>query len=133
MNRVYTLPEANRVLRLVRAIAAEFVERRTERRRLDRERYELEHAATPEGLSQELAALDARIWEHDEMLFSCRREIESLGMTVLQTNPLTIHIPGHSRSGPVTFCWEEGEDSVCFGHPVGEELDQRRPLRLKAI
>ena len=49
------------------------------------------------------------------------------------TNPLTVHIPGQSRSGPVVFCWEEGEDSVCFGHPLGEEQEARRPLKLKAI
>lgn len=133
MKRAYTLPEANQILRLLRAIAVEFVERRASRKQLGRERDQLEHAHTPEGLSQELAELDARIYEHDEALFACRKEIEGLGMTVLRTNPLTVHIPGQSRSGPVVFCWEEGEGDVCFGHPVGEEMDQRRPLRLKAI
>jgi hypothetical protein len=80
-----------------------------------------------------LANLDARIYEHDEALFRCRKELETLGMTVLRMSPLTVHIPGYSRSGPVVFCWEEGEATVCFGHPVGEEEEQRRPLRLRAV
>ncbi len=132
MKRTYTLPEANAALRLVRAIAAEMVERRIEKRALSRRRDQLEHANTPEGLRSELAELDARIWEHDEGIGRCRAEFEDLGMTVLRTNPLTIHIPGQSKTGLVVFCWQEGENTVCYGHPVGEEEDQRRPLRIKA-
>lgn len=47
MKRTYTLPEANQVLRLVRAIAAELVERRSARRHLARQREQLEAADTP--------------------------------------------------------------------------------------
>jgi hypothetical protein len=132
MKRTYTLQEANRVLRLVRAIAVEAVERRTSRRALARQRELLEAAVTPEGLRGELAELDARIWEHDEGLRRCRKELEDLNMTVLRTNPLTVHIPGHSRRGAVVFCWQEGEGAVDFGHPLGEEEHQRRPLRVRA-
>lgn len=130
MKRLYTLPEANQALKLLRAIAAELLERRTARRSLGRQREQLEAAATPEGLRSELAELDARIWEHDEGIRRCREEIENLSMSVLRTNPLTVHIPGISKTGEVVFCWEEGEGAVCFGHPVGEELHQRRPLRI---
>lgn len=130
MKRTYTLQEANQALKLVRAIAAELLERRTERRSLARQREQLEAAETPEGLRSELAELDARIWEHDDALVRCKGELEGLSMTVLRTNPLTVHIPGTSRSGAVVFCWQEGEASVCFGHPPGEEEHQRRPLRV---
>jgi hypothetical protein len=132
MKRVYTLPEANQALRLVRAIAAEVVERRTARRALARQRDQLEAAVTPEGLRSELAELDARIWEHDEAMARCRKELDDLGMTVLRLSPLTVHMSGTSRRGEVVFCWEEGEGSVCFGHPIGEEKHQRRPLRVRA-
>src|SRR5688572_26430393 len=130
LKRTYTLPEANQALKLVRAIAAELLERRAARRALARQREQLEAAETPEGLRGELAELDARIWEHDEGLSRCTNELEELGMTVLRTNPLTVHIPGNSRAGAVVFCWQEGESAVCFGHPVGEEKHQRRPLRI---
>lgn len=133
MKRVYSLPEANHALKLVRAIGGEVAERRTLRRQLNRQREQLETARTPEGLRSELAELDARIFEQDEGLSRCKNELEDLGMTVLRTNPLTVHIPGQSKSGPVVFCWQEGEGSVCYGHPIGEEEEQRRPLRLKAI
>lgn len=147
MKRTYTLAEANQALPLIRAIAAELAERRSERRALRRRRELLEGANTPEGLREELAELDARIWEHDEALARCRHEFEELGMTVLRTNPLTIHIPGVTgtpgasgkpvadRTGPtpaVVFCWQEGEAAVGHGHPLGEEEDQRRPLRVRA-
>jgi hypothetical protein len=51
-------------------------------------------------------------------------------MTVLRTNPLTVHIPGTAKSGEVVFCWQEGESSVCYGHPPGQEEHQRRPLKV---
>lgn len=132
MKRTYTLQEANQALRLVRAIAFEIVERRTSRRALARQREQLEAAVTPEGLRGELSELDARIWEHDEALLRCRKELEDLGMTVLRTNPLTVHIPGRSRRGGVVFCWEEDEGAVRYGHPLGEETHPRRPLRVRA-
>jgi hypothetical protein len=162
MMLTYSLHEANDLLKLVRVIAAEMLERRSDRRRLARNREQLEVADTPEGLRKELAELDARIWEHDDVLRSCKIELEDLGLTVLRTNPLTVHIPGRSlptkagrtaktgmathvegtakrllskgrdRNGTteVVFCWQEGESSVCFGHPMGEEEHQRRPLRV---
>ena len=133
MTQRYTLTEANQLLKLVRVIAGEMIERRTDRRRLARERERLEAANTPEGLRSELAELDARIWEHDEALHNCKHELEDLGLTVLRSNPLTIHIPGNSKNGPVVFCWQEGEgNDVCFGHPIGEEKEQRRPLKVKS-
>lgn len=146
MNIRYTLKEANRALKLIRVIAAEMLERRTDRRRLARERAKLESAETPEGLRSELAELDARIWEHDEALYNCKHELEDLGLTVLRTTPLTVHIPGRSlpttvsgkastrglvrRSQEVVFCWQEGEKDVGFGHSLGEEEHQRRPIRV---
>lgn len=133
MKRTYSLPEANEAIKLVGAIANEWLERRETRRTLDRRRRTLENAATPEGLRSELAELDARIWEQDEGIRLCRRELEDLGMTVFRVNPLTIHIPGNSKNGPVVFCWQEGEGgNVCYGHPVGEEREQRRPLKVKS-
>ena len=138
MNIRYTLKEANQVLKLVRVIANEMLERRTDRRRLD----QLEAAETPEGLRSELSELDARIWEHDEALYHCKHELEDLGLTILRANPLTVHIPGRSKPKKtlkmsaasevqdVVFCWQEGEKEVHFGHPLGEEEHQRRPLRV---
>ena len=138
----YTLSQANEALKLVRVIASEMVERRDARRGLARRRGELESADTPEGLRSELAELDARIWEHDDALLRCRRELESLGMKVFRESPLTIHIPGRSlpnvtRRGKViepgqdlVFCWQEDEAGVCFGHTEDGDERQRRPLRV---
>jgi len=134
----YTLKQANEALKLVRVIADEMLERRNERRRLARRRGQLENAATPEGLRAELAELDARIWELDDALRRCKDELKDLGLTILRSNPLTIHIPGRSLPDSdrgalerdLVFCWQEGEQGVGFGHADGEEEHHRRPLRV---
>ena len=133
----YSLTEANELLKLVRVIAAEMVERRGERHVLARRREHMEAAARPERMRDALARLDARIWEHDEALRTCTKELLDLGLTVLRPQPLTLHIPGRSLEATgegvdreVVFCWQEGEGDLEFGHPLGEEEDHRRPLRV---
>ena len=128
----FSLQEVNDLLPLVQSIGREIVERRTVRRNLVRTRQRLEGANTPEGLIQAISDLDARIFEQDEAIDWAARELENLGLTVLRTYPLTVHFPGQTRMGPVVFCWEEDEERVCHGHPVGAEEDPRRPLKLRA-
>lgn len=129
----FNLDQAIAILPLVKTIAAEITDRRTERRALTRLRDNLEVAKSPEGLAIALADLDLVIWEHDEGLSRSIDEIEGLGLTVLRINPLTIHIPGRTRNGNVVFCWQEGEDSLSHGHAVGEEEEPRRPLKVRVI
>jgi hypothetical protein len=128
----YSLEQANGLLPLLRAIAREVVERRTERRELFRLREDLDNARTPEGLGTCLADLDARIFVHKTALRAALQEIEDLSLTVLRLSPMTVHIPGVTRQGPLTFCWQIDEPSVLHGHQVGEEEDPRRPLRVRA-
>ena len=129
----FTLDQSAEILPLVKAIADELVERRRERRRLVRMRDQLEGALTPEGLTWSLADLDVLILDHDIGIERASHEVECLGLSLLRQNPLTIHFPGRTRTGGVVFCWQEGEDSVCHGHAVGEEEEPRRPLRVRII
>lgn len=126
-----SLQEANDLLPLVKAIGREIAERQTTRWRLNNRRHQLEESSTPEGLCRALAELDARIRAQDDALDSSLSELEKLGLTVLRANPLTVHFPGATRSGDVVFCWQLGEESVCYGHPPGEEENPRRPLKLR--
>ncbi len=128
----FTLHDANAMLPLVQVICDEIVDRRVSRRRLMKSRHALERANTPEGLTMAIQDLDARIYEQDESLARAQRELQGLGLTVLRSNPVTVHFPGHANSGPVVFCWQEGEDGIAHGHPEGDEEDHRRPLRLRA-
>ncbi len=130
MEAHFTLKDANRLLPLLRGIGAEIEERRTERQRLARIREDLEAASTPEGLQQSLADLDARIFEHRAAIQSAVAEFESLGLTVLRMNPVTVHIPGRTQRGPIVFCWQLGEEGIEHGHMLGEEDDPRRPLKV---
>ena len=75
----------------------------------------------------------AIILDHDIGIERASHEVECLGLSLLRQNPLTIHFPGRTRTGSVVFCWQEGEDSVCHGHAVGEEEEPRRPLKVRII
>ena len=129
----YTLDQSTTILPLVKTIAQEFVERREQRRLLIRERELLSNAATPEGLNLSLTELDANIFSHSNGIARANEELEELGLQVLRQQPLTIHFPGRTRTGNVVFCWQEGEDSLCHGHAVGEEEEPRRPLQVRII
>jgi hypothetical protein len=129
----FTLDHSSALLPLVRTIADEIVERRGEKHRLGRIRDELESVPTPEGLTRSLADLAARIFEHDTGLRRAVGEIEALGLSLLRLNPLTIHFPGRTRTGDVVFCWQEGEESLCHGHALGEEEEPRRPLKVRVV
>ncbi len=129
----YTLDQSTTILPLVKTIAQEFVERREQRRLLIRERELLSNAATPEGLNLSLTELDANIFSHSNGIARANEELEELGLQVLRQQPLTIHFPGRTRTGNVVFCWQEGEESLCHGHAVGEEEEPRRPLQVRII
>lgn len=129
---LYTLAQCNALLPLVRAVTKEIIERRQERRQLNRRRDELEQARSPEGLQTALADLDTAVYEQEEGVRKSRKELEALGLTVLRLHPLTVHFPGQTRLGEsVVFCWQEGDESVTHGHAHGEEENPRRPLRLR--
>ena len=129
----FTLDQSSALLPLVRSIGDEIVERRGQKHRMVRIRDELESVATPEGVTGSLADLDARIFEHDTGIRHAVEEIEDLGLSLLRLNPLTIHFPGRTRTGNVVFCWQEGEDSLCHGHALGEEEEPRRPLKVRVV
>ncbi len=128
-----SLDHANRLLPLVKGIAAEVIERRKLRQELSNVREALEKARSPEGLTRALADLDARIYEQDESMCFCQRELSVLGLGVLKLEPLTIHFPGKTSTAKVVFCWQEGENRLCHGHPVGEEEEPRRPLKVRVV
>ncbi|HLU40737.1 MAG TPA: DUF2203 family protein [Planctomycetota bacterium] len=127
----FTLNQANDLLPLVKAIAAELIERRTERLRALKLKEELEASRSPEGLSQAIADLELEIARHDEAILAGRKELEGLGLTVLRMHPLTVHFPGQATAQTLVFCWMEGDACIDHGHLVGEEDAPRRPLRVR--
>ena len=130
METRYNLADANRLLPLLRAIAMEIEDRRRERRELTRMLDELKASQTPEGLDESIAELDSELFLNREATNAALAEFERLGLTVLRSAPLTIHIPGRTQRGPLVFCWQAGEDGIGHGHLLGEEDDPRRPLRV---
>lgn len=128
----YSLAEAEAMLPLVQAIAAEITERCRLRRGLHQVRADLDASRSPEGLITALADADEQIYLHNEGIHHAIDELVELGLTVLRTNPLTIHIPGRSLGGPLVFCWQVGDEGIRHGHRLGEEDEPRRPLRVRA-
>ena len=129
--RGYSLAEAEQMLPLIEAIAAEISERCNLRRDLHRIRAELEDSKTPEGLSTAIGKVEEDIFAHNEGVHHAIDELVELGLTVLRTQPLTIHIPGRSVGGPLVFCWQVGDSGIGHGHHIGEEDDPRRPLKVR--
>ncbi|MEZ5963296.1 MAG: DUF2203 family protein [Planctomycetota bacterium] len=127
----FSLNQALDILPLVKAVAAELVERRTERLRALKVKEELERSTSPEGLGQAIADLEMEVRGHDDALARGRQELERLGLTVLRMHPLTIHFPGRATPKSVVFCWMEGENGIDHGHLAGEELGTRRPLLVR--
>lgn len=127
----FTLNQALDILPLVKAIATELVERRTERLRVLRVKEELERSKSPEGLGVAIAELETEVRAHDDALARGRQELERLGLTVLRMHPLTIHFPGRATPQSVVFCWMEGDAGIDHGHLVGEEYGTRRPLLVR--
>lgn len=130
METRYNLADANHLLPLLRAIAAEIEDRRRERRELTRMLDELRSSHTPEGLEDSIAELESELFRNGEATNDALSEFEHLGLTVLRSAPLTIHIPGRTQRGPLVFCWQAGEEGIGHGHLLGEEEDPRRPLRV---
>jgi hypothetical protein len=134
MNAQYSLSKANHLIPLINAISEEIKERRAERDQLSRLEEDLEFASarvSPEGMEAALSDVRVKIRDLDWSLDSCRTELEALGLVVQRLSPLTVHIPGRTRSGDLTFCWEEGEDCIQHGHEHGQEDHPRRPLKIK--
>ncbi len=130
METRYNLAEATRLLPLLRAISAEIEDRRRERRELTKTLDELNSSNTPEGLGDCIADVEAELFRNREATDQALAEFEHLGLSVLRSSPLTIHIPGRTQRGPLVFCWQSGEDGIAHGHMLGEEEDPRRPLRV---
>ena len=127
----YTLQEADALVPLLGAIAEEIQERRAEQRELARLRDELKAARTPEGLQASLVEIDARLHELAMGLREALLELATLGGSILRLNPLTVHLPGRTRSGEIVFCWQSGEARVGHGHLPGQEDQPPRPLRVR--
>lgn len=131
MPQHFTLAQSNALLPLIRAIAREIVERRQQRRRIRRMLTELRESGSPEGMDMAIRDLEDRMDELDGAIADACHELVELGVRVLRIQPLTVHIPGTTRTEEIVFCWQEGEDTIQHGHLMGEEDDPRRPLRIR--
>lgn len=127
----FTLPQACKMLPLVKSIAAELIERRADRDQATKLKRHLEESCSPEGLEGAIHELANQIEGHDAALTKARLELEALGLTVLRMSPLTIHFPGRAELKSVVFCWMEGDESIEHGHLIGEEKQPRRPLQIR--
>lgn len=117
----FTIQECNDLLPLVRAIAAELIERREIYGILVRKQRKLEHSDTPEGLTSALASLDASVWDQENGILRACREIASHGLALQTLNPVVVHFPGVEKD--VVHCWREDEPRITHQHGRGDEAE----------
>ncbi len=106
--------EAKSLLPLLRAIAKEVRERRSEVQRIEALRTDLDYASltTPEGFASTLQDLDNELRIHQRGLDEALRELYGLGLEVPSIEPLTVHIPGTSNGSEVVFYWQESVENA---------------------
>jgi len=106
--------EAKSLLPLLRSIAREVRERRSEIQRLEALREELDYASltSPEGFAATLQDLDNELRLHQRCLDLAICELYALGLEVPSVEPLTVHIPGTSNGSKVVFYWQESVENA---------------------
>jgi hypothetical protein len=112
--RVFSLAEANKLLRAVAEFTAEVVENLNQ----IRQRYRIESedlaSSAPESVLRDIEAL-LRGW--------------SERVTDLGAQPKGYFVVDFQSVDPeLLYCWSYGEDKISFTHKVWENFSQRRPL-----
>ncbi len=128
----FTVAEANKVLPLVRSIAADAVADTTRLQELGVERRSLERSI--EGASDvgaHRAALERLRGEAEERarrIDGYARELAELGVTLQDPARGLVDFPSERLGRPVHLCWVLGETAVSHWHGLDESFEDRRPI-----
>lgn len=131
MKKRRTLNECKAMLPLVVRVAAEISSRVRELKSAEDVIARLSLVRTPEGVGDSLSCAEDEAERAQAGIDRCKLELKSLGLRVTRVVPVTVHFPGHDPQRTLTFCWKEGDETICHGHATGEENEPRRPLRIK--
>ena len=124
----FTVAEANKVLPLVRSIAADAVADTTRLQELGVERRSLETRADAVAHRATLERLRAEAEERARRIDGYARELSELGVSLQDPARGLVDFPSERLGRPVQLCWVLGEPPVSHWHGLDESFEDRRPI-----
>jgi hypothetical protein len=107
MKKAYDRSGAKRLVPLLEAITREIADRGAEIQRLQERAEALARSRSPERLH-----VQAELAVQRRELRACRRELDSLGCVVDDTDPTEVLIPGRDGEIEHGFRWHFGEEGI---------------------
>jgi len=124
----FSIAEANKVLPLVRSIAADAVADAARLQELGVERRALEGRPDASAYRTTLDRLRAEAEERARRVDGYARELSDLGVSLQDPSRGLVDFPSERLGRPVHLCWVLGEATVSHWHGLDESFDDRRPI-----
>jgi hypothetical protein len=130
-DRIFTLDEAQEVLRVLRPVAERMVELRARQREAVERRAELQQAVGSNGHGltlNDLALAEQEIARLGIAIDACISEIAGAGAEIKDVGAGLLDFPAERDGRAILLCWRVGEDSIGFWHGVDEGFAGRKPV-----
>jgi hypothetical protein len=129
--RLFTPREANSALDEVRPVAERLVALRARMRELAGTQGENILAIGGNGVgyaASDLKAAQSELEQLAELAAAAVRELDNLGAVVKDLDLGLLDFPGLHDGEEVELCWQVGEDTVAYWHPVEAGYRGRKPI-----
>ena len=129
--RLFTPREANSALDQVRPIAERLVALRSEMRELAETQGDSILAIGGNGVgyaATDLKAAQGRLEQLAEQTAEALRELDAIGVVVKDLDVGLLDFPGLRDGDEVELCWQVGEASVAYWHPLEAGYRGRKPI-----
>jgi len=124
----FTAAEANKVLPLVRSIAADAVADTARLQELGVERRAIEGRPDAQAHRGTLDRLRAEAEDRARRIDGYARELSDLGASLQDPARGLVDFPSERLGRPVHLCWVLGEATVSHWHGLDESFEDRRPI-----
>ncbi len=122
--RVFSLPEANRALVLVKRIVIDVI---FEYSRMIELQEQLE-AAEEAGSADQSEQTRLDLIRSAGRLRTCLDELDDVGVELKDWALGVVDFPSFAAGREVCLCWQYGQDSVAHWHEVGDSFAARQPV-----
>jgi hypothetical protein len=129
--RLFTPREANSALAEVRPVAERLVAVRTRMRALVEAQGDSILAIGGNGIgyaASDLRAAQGELEELAEQAAEAVRELDAIGVVVKDLDLGLLDFPGLREGEEVELCWQVGEDTVAYWHPLDAGFRGRKPI-----
>jgi hypothetical protein len=129
--RLFTPREANSALEEVRPVAERLVAVRARMRELAETQGDSILAIGGNGVgyaATDLKAAQGALEELAEEAATAVRELDAIGVVVKDLDVGLLDFPGLRDGEEVELCWQVGEDTVAYWHPLAAGYRGRKPI-----